>query len=88
MVVMGTGRVILSRNHPGQNVQNVLIRYGAESCWLTGENGGGSHRDSQEGGLWGVGRWKGERVSGSPRRRYPIDREKCRRGPGEHDAGL
>lgn len=65
---MGTGWVILARNHPRQNVQNVLIRYGVDSHWLTGENGGGSHRDSLEVGLWGVERWKGEHTSGSLRK--------------------
>lgn len=62
MVVIGTSWVILARNHPRQNVQNVLIRYEAESSWLTGKNGGTSHRDAGEVGLWGVGKWKGEPI--------------------------
>ena len=63
MAVIGTSWVILARNRPRQNVQNVLIRYGAQSSWLPGKNGSASHGDSGEVGLWGVGRWKGEHIS-------------------------
>lgn len=63
MAVLGTSWVILARNHPRQNVQSVLIRYGAQSSRLPGKNGSASHGDSGEVDLWGEGRWEGEHIS-------------------------